>query len=646
MRTRILPIVFVLSVLPSVKAQNVGINSTGASPHASAMLGVVSTTGGILIPRMTAAQRTAIASPATGLLVYQTNASSPIPADQFWFYDGTAWRPLFSDRIGWSIWGNTGTTPGTNFLGTTDNVGLRIKTNNADRFEFTNNGRIRSYDNGTAAQPTYSWNGASAQNTGMFYPAASTLGFSSAGVERIRVNATGQASVNRTSAATGDVFSVYANGTGGTASPGDFAINGYTDTGYGIRGVAANTAGIGVVAVNSATTGNSFALWSEAASRNGRGIMGLANGSAAAVPNNSNAIGVQGQVNGTLAATGQAIGVLGITNTTMTTGNAIGVGGQSASSAGTGVIGITTNNTDAGTTDGVYGESRAGLGNGVYGYATYSGSGSVQPQGVYGRANHATGFGVVADNNNTSGTGLAGAGQNEVGRYLMSGSGIAATGFSTGIYSYFSTPGVGEGLLIQDVIGAQWNVGYWSGTQYRKIVGNGTVNTVVKDIRDERVLLSCPEAPEALFQDYGTGQLVNGHAHVALDPTLSKNIFVDEEHPMKVFIQPEGDCKGVYVTNKSSTGFDVHELAGGTSNIPFSWTIVATRGDETYYGKNGEVRHVTYRMRFPPAPPIQETKQLQVKEAKTQRATSVQDMKVLVADPKATKTVKPPGEKP
>lgn len=169
-------------------AQNVGINSTGASPHASAMLDVVSTTSGILIPRMTAAQRTAIASPATGLLVYQTNASAPIPADQFWFYDGTAWRPLFSDRIGWSIWGNTGTTPGTNFLGTTDNVGLRIKTNNADRFEFTNNGRIRSYDNGTAGQPTYSWYGASGgENTGIYRPAASVLGFSTGGNERFRI---------------------------------------------------------------------------------------------------------------------------------------------------------------------------------------------------------------------------------------------------------------------------------------------------------------------------------------------------------------------------------------------------------------------------------------------------------------------------
>ncbi|MCO6483858.1 MAG: hypothetical protein J5I62_13805, partial [Flavobacteriales bacterium] len=545
--------------------------------------------------------------------------------------------------------------PGTNFLGTTDNVGLRIKTNNADRFEFTNNGRIRAYDNGTAAQPTYSWNGASAQNTGMFYPAASTLGFSSAGVERIRVNATGQASVNRTSAASGDVFSVYANGTGGTASPGDFAINGYTNTGYGTYGEAANTAGIGVVAVNSATTGNSFALWSEAASRNGRGIMGLANSSAAAVPNNSNAIGVQGQVNGTLAATGQAIGVLGITNTTMTTGNAIGVWGETASSAGTGVIGMTTNNTAVGNTDGVYGESRAGLGTGVYGYATYSGSGSVQPLGVYGRANHATGFGVMARNNNATGTGLIATGNNQGGTYLTGGSGAALTGNNTGALAYatnaagtgllaagnnfptmmtlaggsglaangvatgvyvYNTAAVTSGVVIQDNIGNQWDVGGWN-LGYIKIAGPGTVGTIVRDTEDNKVAMYCPEAPEVLFQDYGIGQLVNGHARVVLDANLTKNILVDEAHPLKVFIQPEGDCQGTYVTNKSATGFDVHELGNGTSNIPFAWSIVATRGDESEILPDGTVRHSTYRQRFGPPLPYKEHEMVSTETVRT-----------------------------
>lgn len=46
------------------------------------------------------------------------------------------------------------------------------------------------------------------------------------------------------------------------------------------------------------------------------------------------------------------------------------------------------------------------------------------------------------------------------------------------------------------------------------------------------------------------------------------------------FIQVEGNCKGVYVTKKSAEGFDVKELMKGTSDIPFSWMVVASRCDE------------------------------------------------------------------
>jgi hypothetical protein len=59
----------------------------------------------------------------------------------------------------------------------------------------------------------------------------------------------------------------------------------------------------------------------------------------------------------------------------------------------------------------------------------------------------------------------------------------------------------------------------------------------------------------------GTGKLVNGKAHILIDPIFAKNIVVNEKHPIKVFIQLEGDCKGVYVANKSQNGFDVIELA-------------------------------------------------------------------------------------
>ncbi|HNJ29649.1 MAG TPA: hypothetical protein PLQ40_11885, partial [Ferruginibacter sp.] len=52
-------------------AQSLAINTDGSSANASALLDVKSTTKGILIPRMTKTEKNAIASPATGLLIYQ-----------------------------------------------------------------------------------------------------------------------------------------------------------------------------------------------------------------------------------------------------------------------------------------------------------------------------------------------------------------------------------------------------------------------------------------------------------------------------------------------------------------------------------------------------------------------------------------------
>ena len=61
----------------------VGVGTT--SPDASAALDVESTTKGLLIPRMTTAERTAIASPAMGLQVFDNTTNTN------WYYNGTAW---------------------------------------------------------------------------------------------------------------------------------------------------------------------------------------------------------------------------------------------------------------------------------------------------------------------------------------------------------------------------------------------------------------------------------------------------------------------------------------------------------------------------------------------------------------------------
>jgi hypothetical protein len=122
----------ILSVFNS-SAQNVAINSTGAAPAPSAMLDIASTTSGLLIPRMTTAQRTAIAAPATGLLVYDTSLN------MFYYYNGTAWVPMATSG-GWLLNGNT--LSGTELIGSLNNQPFRIFTNNTERVRITGTGYI------------------------------------------------------------------------------------------------------------------------------------------------------------------------------------------------------------------------------------------------------------------------------------------------------------------------------------------------------------------------------------------------------------------------------------------------------------------------------------------------------------------------
>ena len=184
--------------------------------------------------------------------------------------------------------------------------------------------------------------------------------------------------------------------------------------------------------------------------------------------------------------------------------------------------------------------------------------------------------------------------------FVTSSSGIMAYGSPTAILGVGGTGGTGGwGGRFETNSTYGYIGGVISGTNYG-ILSNGVKSTVVKDERGNERIMFCPEAPEVLFQDYGAGKLQNGFAHIALDELLVRNILVDDQHLLKVFIQLEGNCKGVYVTNKTANGFDVQELENGRSSVPFSWQIVATRADD----KNQEGKMISHfsDLRFPKAP--------------------------------------------
>ena len=80
---------FIVLLLVSVKSfSQTGIGTT--TPNASAKLEIAATDKGLLIPRMTAAQRTAITTPANGLLVYQTDSETG-----FYVNSGTSASPTW-----------------------------------------------------------------------------------------------------------------------------------------------------------------------------------------------------------------------------------------------------------------------------------------------------------------------------------------------------------------------------------------------------------------------------------------------------------------------------------------------------------------------------------------------------------------------
>jgi len=88
----LLPLLILMLSVFELKSQSVAINTDGSSANSTALLDVKSTSKGFLPPRMTKAQRNAIPSPATGLIV-QCNDCTPIGP---YVYNGSNWNPMIT----------------------------------------------------------------------------------------------------------------------------------------------------------------------------------------------------------------------------------------------------------------------------------------------------------------------------------------------------------------------------------------------------------------------------------------------------------------------------------------------------------------------------------------------------------------------
>ncbi len=118
----------------SNSSSSLGINASGTMPNTCALLDLLSTTKGLLVPRMTALQESAICggTPPEGLIVYNLGTHS------LDIFNGTVWGQV----AGWGLFGNIGTNPAINFLGTTDPQDLVIRTNGTERLRVLSGGNL------------------------------------------------------------------------------------------------------------------------------------------------------------------------------------------------------------------------------------------------------------------------------------------------------------------------------------------------------------------------------------------------------------------------------------------------------------------------------------------------------------------------
>lgn len=281
------------------------------------------------------------------------------------------------------------------------------------------------------------------------------------------------------------------------------------------------SSGHGIYSRTDSTTDEKAAVHAEALgiSGNTKGVTGITKSPGSAT---GSAVGVYGWAQSPSAIGGSTFGVLGRTNSVP----------QAGADTSAGVFGW--GNVSSGRTYGVWGETESSTQwiSGIYGVNTAA---SGETRGVIG----------VVNSTSSNAAGVLGSAPNSGNVKGVLGYCHSATGY--GVYS--------DGNFA---------------------VAPGFTKSAIVDTSQGKVRFYSQESPENWFEDFGEGRLVQGRARIELDPLFLETITISEEHPMKVFIQVNDDCNGVYV-KRGLTGFDVIELQGGTSGAGFSYRVCGKR---------------------------------------------------------------------
>jgi hypothetical protein len=296
------------------------------------------------------------------------------------------------------------------------------------------------------------------------------------------------------------------------------------------------------------------------------------------------AVGNSGTGGGLAVGTNGTNQAVNIANTNSGGGVAITSGGlavttfspalqASALNGGPGVFGEVTHDADFAV--GVRGEATGGtrITMGAESFSASSiGIGALGQQlassGIFSAFLGRIGAGVWGDSAGTGGNqvGVVGTADDAIG--------VGAHTNGAGSPALYAQNDAASGALIFDAIG-----GSAGGECSIDVSGNlhctGTVTGAAAVSGTRKVALYAVEAAENWFEDAGSGRLLDGAVTVPLDPIFSQTINSSADY--HVFLTPEGDCRGLYVSNKSAKGFEVHELGGGASRVAFAYRIMARR---------------------------------------------------------------------
>jgi hypothetical protein len=284
-------------------------------------------------------------------------------------------------------------------------------------------------------------------------------------------------------------------------------------------------------------------------------------------------------------------------NTSSYTYGSSGYGENSSTAWAYGVYGDAKNTSTGTACGGRFYANVAGTGTHYAVRATAYGNSSATTYGVYGTADSDSSGSVYG------------------GYFSATGSG---SGTKVGVYASGPLPNDWAGYFSGDV--RVTNDLYVTNNLY---VSGPTKSAIVKVDNGEYRALYCMESPESWFEDFGGGRLQSGATSIQIDPLFAQT--VDTQIEYRVFLTPEGNCKGLYVTNKTSNSFEVRELQGGNSNITFSYRIVAKRKG------NQDVRLA--KVKVPPALEAMEAEQARLKaELEEETAMMEQDRQRLAQE--------------